>query len=172
MLKKWICTITAMVLIWTLAVCFVHAADAAASLTVTPGYTLLDVGETVQLFPTVLPVSADRRLVYQSNDTSVATVEQNGLVTAVGKGEAEIKVISEIGGILIPAAWLWEKKACRIPFCFLHGTWRLTPAFLQPTDTIATRHFPAETILMLLHTFPDGTARFQNRKTPILTTIV
>jgi len=97
MLKKWICTITAMVLIWTLAVCFVHAADAAASLTVTPGYTLLDVGETVQLFPTVLPVSADRRLVYQSNDTSVATVEQNGLVTAVGKGEAEIKVISEIG---------------------------------------------------------------------------
>ena len=48
-------------------------------------------GETVQLTATVLPEDAtDKSVTWTSSDVAVATVDQNGLVTAVGAGVATI----------------------------------------------------------------------------------
>ena len=80
MLRKWMCILLSTTCIWMMTVCTVCAVEAPASLSVTPGYALLEIGETVQLFPTVMPTTADRRLVYQCHDTSVAKVDQNGLL--------------------------------------------------------------------------------------------
>ena len=51
------------------------------------GITELAVGETLQLVATVLPENAtDKTVTWSSSDESVATVDQNGVVTAVSKG--------------------------------------------------------------------------------------
>ncbi|SEO75243.1 PxKF domain-containing protein [Paenibacillus sp. OV219] len=49
------------------------------------------IGETYQLAPTVLPITAkDKSLIYSSSASSVATVSDTGLVTAVAPGTATI----------------------------------------------------------------------------------
>jgi hypothetical protein len=51
----------------------------------------LIVGGTLQLTATVLPENAtDKTVAWESSDEAVATVDENGLVTAVGTGEAAI----------------------------------------------------------------------------------
>ena len=50
------------------------------------------VGETFQLVATVTPADADVVITWSSSDETVATVDENGLVTAVGVGEADIIV--------------------------------------------------------------------------------
>ena len=55
--------------------------------------------ETAQLTATVLPENADDKSVtWTSSDETVATVDENGLVTAVGKGTATITVTTTDGG--------------------------------------------------------------------------
>jgi hypothetical protein len=59
----------------------------------------LHAGTTEQLTATVLPVSAtDKRIVWKSSADSVATVDQNGLVTGVADGTAMISVVVVNGG--------------------------------------------------------------------------
>lgn len=53
----------------------------------------LNAGDTVQL--TVTGTPADETVTWTSSNTSVATVNQSGLVTAVGGGMAEIKASTE-----------------------------------------------------------------------------
>ncbi|MCM1076581.1 MAG: leucine-rich repeat protein [Bacteroides sp.] len=56
------------------------------------------VGDTVQLTATVMPEDAtDKSVMWSSSDESVATVTNEGLVTAVGVGDAVIKVTSVDG---------------------------------------------------------------------------
>ena len=50
------------------------------------------VGETFQLVATVTPADADVVITWSSSKEAVATVDENGLVTAVGVGEADIIV--------------------------------------------------------------------------------
>lgn len=50
------------------------------------------VGETFQLVATVTPADADVVITWSSSNEAVATVDENGLVTAVGVGEADIIV--------------------------------------------------------------------------------
>ncbi|MBN2436530.1 MAG: Ig domain-containing protein, partial [Spirochaetes bacterium] len=58
----------------------------------------IDVGDTYQLTAMVIPDNASNKTVSWSSDTdSVATVDQNGTVTAVAEGTATITVISEEG---------------------------------------------------------------------------
>ena len=61
----------------------------------------LRVGDTLQLKATLRPaVGAD--IVWSSEDKSVATVSQTGLVTAKGTGKTQIKASAEKG-----KAWAW-----------------------------------------------------------------
>ena len=58
----------------------------------------LNARETYQLYASVYPDSAaDSRLEWSSSDTSVATVDENGLVTALKKGTAVITVAAADG---------------------------------------------------------------------------
>lgn len=57
----------------------------------------LEKGGTITLKPTVSPENAETNLVWQSSDPKVATVI-NGVVTAVGKGNAHITVRDERSG--------------------------------------------------------------------------
>lgn len=47
-------------------------------------------GDSAKLTPSVLPEDADAEVSWSSSDTSVAKVDSNGVVTAVGKGSATI----------------------------------------------------------------------------------
>ena len=69
------------------------------SVTVTPSSgTLTTVGETLQLTAGVLPENASNRNVsWVSSNTSVATVDQTGKVTAVANGTAVITVTTQDG---------------------------------------------------------------------------
>ena len=59
----------------------------------------LQIGDTVTLLAEVEPAdAADMRLLWQSSNEAVATVDQNGLVSAVSIGSATISVVTEDGG--------------------------------------------------------------------------
>lgn len=71
----------------------------ASCVTLTPdSKTLTGKGETVQLIATVIPDNAvNKRLTWTTSDSSIATVDENGLVTAVANGTAIITVTTEDG---------------------------------------------------------------------------
>lgn len=61
--------------------------------------TTLVEGDTEELIATVMPENAtDKGIEWKSSDESVATVSQNGLVTALKEGPAVITVITNDGG--------------------------------------------------------------------------
>ncbi|MBO4476595.1 MAG: Ig domain-containing protein [Bacteroidales bacterium] len=62
----------------------------ATGITVEPQTATLMEGETLQLKATVYPASADQTVEWASNDTKVAKVDANGLVTATGAGKTQI----------------------------------------------------------------------------------
>ena len=72
----------------------------ATGVTLTPdSKTLTKKGETVQLTATVTPDNAaNKKVTWTSSDSKVATVDENGLVTAVANGTAIITVTTEDGG--------------------------------------------------------------------------
>ena len=60
--------------------------------------TLTKIGETTQIDVKLEPANAkDQKLTWKSSDESVATVDENGKVTAVGNGTATITVTTEDG---------------------------------------------------------------------------
>ena len=71
----------------------------ASCVTLTPdSKTLTGKGETVQLIASVTPDNAvNKKLTWTTSDSSVATVDENGLVTAVANGTAIITVTTEDG---------------------------------------------------------------------------
>ena len=71
----------------------------ASCVTLTPdSKTLTGKGETVQLIATVTPDNAvNKKLTWSTSDSSVAAVDENGLVTAVANGTAIITVTTEDG---------------------------------------------------------------------------
>ncbi len=59
----------------------------------------LNLGKSEQIIATVLPETAeDKSLVWESSNTEVATVDENGVVTAVANGKATIKCKTVVGG--------------------------------------------------------------------------
>ena len=59
---------------------------------------MLALGDTVTLIATVQPDSAtNKNVIWMSSNTSVAIVNEKGLVTAIDKGDAAIAVITEDG---------------------------------------------------------------------------
>ena len=66
---------------------------------VSPQTLTLTEGETAMLVATVSPVDADNPSVsWSSGDDTIATVDANGLVTAIGAGTVSITVTTEEGG--------------------------------------------------------------------------
>ncbi|MBY9078597.1 Ig-like domain-containing protein [Paenibacillus sp. HN-1] len=59
-------------------------------ISVDPATAALAIGSTVQLQPLVLPVVADPRVSWTSSDEAIAKVDESGVVTAVGAGQANI----------------------------------------------------------------------------------
>ncbi|MEY8392970.1 Ig-like domain-containing protein [Lachnospiraceae bacterium 45-W7] len=59
--------------------------------------TSIEAGKTYQIEASVEPedTTEDMTLEYQSSDEEVATVDENGLVTAIAEGEAEIEISSK-----------------------------------------------------------------------------
>ncbi len=69
-----------------------------ASITLNDTTLSLDIGETAQLTAEVLPDTAtDKSITWASDDQAVATVDGNGLVTAVAPGTASITVTANDG---------------------------------------------------------------------------
>ena len=67
--------------------------------TIDPASAEITVGETKQLFANVLPDNAiNKDVTWYSMNPDVATVEQDGKVTGVGEGTAEITVVTDDGG--------------------------------------------------------------------------
>jgi len=65
---------------------------------VSPTISSLSVGDSIQLNETISPADAtNQNVVWSSNNVSVATVNANGLVTAVSSGNAVISVTTEDG---------------------------------------------------------------------------
>ena len=58
---------------------------------------VVNVGESVQLTPTVLPANAVYTLTWSINDSSVATISQSGLLTGKSEGAADLKVKAQNG---------------------------------------------------------------------------
>lgn len=79
------------------ASCTVTVTTAITSLTVSPTSKTLKTGETVQLTATKNPSTATEGITWTSSNSSVATINQNGLVTAKGSGTATITVKSSSG---------------------------------------------------------------------------
>ena len=68
-------------------------------------------GEAFQLIATVQPDNAtNKKVIWSSSNEAVASVNQNGLVTANSAGEANITVITEDGGFSTTAIVTVEKK--------------------------------------------------------------
>lgn len=66
--------------------------------------TLTKKGETVQLTATVTPDNAaNKKVIWTSSNSKVATVDENGLVTAVANGTAIITATTEDGGKIATA---------------------------------------------------------------------
>ena len=80
------------------ASCTVTVTTAITSLTVSPTSKTLKTGETVQLTATKNPSTATEGITWTSSNSSVATIDQNGLVIAKGSGTATITVKSSTGG--------------------------------------------------------------------------
>ena len=69
-----------------------------SSITISPETTTIEVGETKQLTAAVLPNDAENKEIeWSSSDTSVATVDANGLVTGVASGEVTITATAKDG---------------------------------------------------------------------------
>ena len=60
--------------------------------------TTIRIGETVQLIAEILPENAtNKKLIWSTDDEKIATVNQEGLVTAISTGETMITVTTEDG---------------------------------------------------------------------------
>ena len=122
------------------ATCEVTVKIPVSSVTLNPTSTALVVGNTKQLTATVAPANADdSTLVWTSGNAKVATVDQNGLVTAVGAGTTTITATA--GGksatctVTVTAKPVpIETIALRDAAVSVGGTIQLEPVF-TPADT-------------------------------------
>ena len=69
------------------------------SMLVNPVKTVVNAGNTVALNAVTLPMNLDAEIVWKSSDIEVATVDENGVVTGVSQGKAEIIATVTYNGV-------------------------------------------------------------------------
>ena len=80
------------------ATCEVTVAQWVTGITLNKTSVILTKGQTMTLAPTISPSNAyDKSVIWSSDNTSVATVDQSGMVTAKSNGTASIKATSKDG---------------------------------------------------------------------------
>ena len=62
---------------------------------------VLGAGDTAEVDPIVVHPECDAQMVYTSSDETVATVDENGVITAVAPGNAEITVTASQGDVTV-----------------------------------------------------------------------
>ena len=100
---------------------------AVTGVTVAPTTATVKVGKTVTLTATILPALASNTNVsWESDATEVATVDENGVVTGVAEGTAQITVTTEDGLFTATATITVEAGQS-----FAGGEWRLVTDVAQ-----------------------------------------
>lgn len=72
------------------AACAVTVRVSASGISLDEGELIMNRGEQYVLGVSVSPENADGEVTFESKDTSVVTVDENGTVTAVGKGQTDV----------------------------------------------------------------------------------
>lgn len=105
------------------------------------------IGGSKQLTATAAPASSPEKLIWASSDTSIATVDQNGLVKGLKKGNVTITCTSEFGKVQASV----KLKVCdliQVALTFDDGpSGKLTPQLvdlLEKYDVTATFFFVGE----------------------------
>ena len=101
-------TITARTYNGIVATCEITATVPPSAVTLTAERTLLGVGEKMQLNPTVLPEGAETTLIYASTNPNVVTVDENGMMEAVGFGVANVAVATHNGKYRMLRIIVWN----------------------------------------------------------------
>ncbi|MBQ2399910.1 MAG: Ig-like domain-containing protein, partial [Muribaculaceae bacterium] len=83
----------------------------ATSVTLDKSVLDIEIGQTATLAATVLPIGTSSGVQWTSSDDAVATVDQNGVVTAVGTGETFITATTTDGTNLFAACHVIVKSA-------------------------------------------------------------
>ncbi|MBD5084792.1 MAG: hypothetical protein HDT33_06960 [Clostridiales bacterium] len=107
----------------------------ATSVTLAPTELKLNTGSDnkAQLKATVFPTNSTDKVVWTSSNPNVATVDENGLVTAVGEGEAKITAMA--GNQVAPQQCTVTVGPVPYGFKFINATGSGTIQNLQLTDT-------------------------------------
>ena len=88
-----------------------------SGVTIDPSSIILNIDASITLTATVTPENAaDKSVTWSSSNESVATVEQNGKISAVGVGEATITVTTTDGGKTATCKVIVNKKAGAISY--------------------------------------------------------
>jgi hypothetical protein len=88
-----------------------------SGVTIDPSSKILNIDASITLTATVTPENAaDKSVTWSSSNESVATVEQNGKISAVGVGEATITVTTTDGGKTATCKVIVNKKAGAISY--------------------------------------------------------
>ncbi|MCM1236477.1 MAG: leucine-rich repeat protein, partial [Ruminococcus flavefaciens] len=113
-------------------------------------------GKQIQLYPVVLPNYAkNKKVTYSSDNEQVASVDENGLVTIKGYGEAKITVTTEDGGKTAECAvYITEKTLPEEPTV---SSVQVTPSSIRKSGEKAI----GEKIQLYVEVLPDTA---QNKK--------
>lgn len=98
----------------------------------------VEVGESRQLTPTVLPANAEYTLTWSINDKSVATISKTGLLTGKSEGYADLKVSADNGVYTMLRVAVSEPSASSVSvtpssLSLVEGDTRLLSASVSPS---------------------------------------
>jgi hypothetical protein len=110
---------------------------AVTGVSVSPSSASVDIGETITLAATVSPANAtNKNVTWSSSNTSVATVNSSGVVSALAAGTATITVTTQDGGKTASSAITVNSQV-------LNALMVVGNATLNPSDQIAKNRLEA-----------------------------
>ena len=122
----------------------------------------LNEGEIISLMAIVTPEDSDNTsLIWSSTDETVATVDQNGFVTAIAEGNTTVTVITNDGGFeawtVITVLSLGESNVGKDPIVYPNPTSGILQLDLSPYSNKETNIFVFNELQQLVYTkkFPQ-----------------